>query len=485
MQTRRPPELNPALLPPGTAVGSWRVRAWAGGGVHGAVYQAVPWNDERANPVALKLALLPRDPRFAREVELLSRVRHPHIPRLRDSGTWQHPGGTLHPFLVMDWVDGTPLYDWAQQFRPSSQQVLRLLAQVARALQALHSQGCLHRDVKGGNVLVHPSGHRALLTDFGSGRYPDAATLTPGTLPPGTPAYRSPEACLFELQFFRDPQAHYAAQPTDDLYALGVTAYRLVTGEYPELAEPSKDASGIWHLEGIASPAPRALNPRVAPQLNALILRMLSVQPQERGSAEELAKAMEQAAEHPLPETTQSLFPQEMTEETAPVAQKSPLTPEATEPIGHPAHRRNGLSRLATVAVLLSLGAWAGWIARGQTPEPPAVVRQKSGGAHEEDGVPSGLGDAAATASSVASPNSSTPGVLAEDTPPTPVPGQMRPDAKGRCPHKRQIALNGSCWVELEREKCEALNLPVYKGTCYMPVFPPKRPPTSTPATQP
>ncbi|MDC0708252.1 serine/threonine-protein kinase [Stigmatella sp. ncwal1] len=480
MQTRRPPELNPALLPPGTAVGSWRVVAWAGGGVHGAVYQAVPLDDERASPMALKLALLPRDARFAREVELLSRVRHPHIPRLRDSGTWQHPRGTLHPYLVIDWVDGAPLYDWAQQLRPSSQQVLRLLAQLARALQALHAQGCLHRDVKGGNVLVHHSGNQALLTDFGSSRYPDAATLTPSTLPPGTPAYRSPEACLFELQFFRDPQARYAAQPTDDLYALGVTAYRLVTGEYPEFAEPTKNAAGIWHLEGIASPAPRALNPRVAPQLNALILRMLSVQPQERGTAEELAVAMEQAAKHSHPELTQSLFPQE-----EPVAQAPPLTPDATEPIKYPAHRWTWLPRIATAAVLLALGAWTGWIARGTSPAPTAVIGQKAGVAQGKDGVASGVGDAAATASSAASPNSATPGVLAEDTPPTPVPGQMRPDAKGRCPHKQQIALNGNCWVELEREKCEALDLPTYKGMCYMPVFSPKRPPTSTPATQP
>ncbi|MBN1208778.1 MAG: serine/threonine protein kinase, partial [Myxococcaceae bacterium] len=294
MQTPRAPALSPAHLSPGTRVGDWLVVAWAGQGVHGAVYQAVPVDNPQAHPVALKLALLPRDPRFAREVELLSCTRHPSIPRLWDHGEWLHPGGALYPFLVMDWVDGAPLYDWARQSNPSSQQVLRWLSHLARALQAVHSQGGVHRDVKGDNVLVRRSDSRALLTDFGSGRYPDAATLTPDILPPGTPAYRSPEACLFELQHFREPTARYCAQQADDLYSLGVTAYRLVTGLYPELAEPSQDEAGLWHLQGLASPAPLLLNPRVAPRLNALILRMLSVRPEQRGTAAELAEALEQ-----------------------------------------------------------------------------------------------------------------------------------------------------------------------------------------------
>ncbi|MBN1208499.1 MAG: serine/threonine protein kinase, partial [Myxococcaceae bacterium] len=127
MQTPRAPTLNPSHLPPGTRVGDWLVVAWAGRGVHGAVYKAVPVDNPQAHPVALKLALLPRDLRFAREVELLSCTRHPSIPRLWDQGEWLHPGGALYPFLVMDWVEGVPLYDQARQSNPSSQQVLQWL----------------------------------------------------------------------------------------------------------------------------------------------------------------------------------------------------------------------------------------------------------------------------------------------------------------------------------------------------------------------
>ncbi|MBN1210669.1 MAG: serine/threonine protein kinase [Myxococcaceae bacterium] len=519
MQTPRPPALNPALLPPGTVVGDWRVVAWAGRGIHGVVYKVVPVDNEHAHPVALKLALLPRDPRFAREAELLSCARHPSIPRLWEHGEWQHPSGTLYPFVVMDWVDGAPLYDWARLHNPSSQQVLRLMAQLASALQALHAQGCVHRDVKGDNVLVRHNDSRALLTDFGSGRYPDATTLTPDILPPGTPAYRSPEAWLFSLQFLRDRSARYSAQPADDLYALGVTAYRLVTGQYPELAEPSQDEAGTWHLAGIASPAPLTLNPRLAPQLNALILRMLSVRPEERGTAGELAEALEQAAQLTSPATDRSLFAPEtppsaaLGEEGTSVSGREPLprgeaavsvlephevaraevqvsevpsrTLGAAVPVRLPAQARPWLLRLAMSAVLLALGAWAGWIAGERPVQQPSVLRQEAGSPRVEDPGPAGLGDDAAASSTGGSPTPSVPGVQAEDTLPEPLPGQTRPDVKGRCPHKRHVPLNGGCWVRLhgERDECTALGRTghIFQGACYVPVFLPERQPTSHP----
>ncbi len=106
-----PSSLTPpaTLLPLHTVLGGWRVVAWAGCGVHGTVYRAVPADDELASPVALKLALHPDDPRFAREAELLARCLHPSIPRLLDQGSWLSPAGTRHPFLVLQWVEGVPL----------------------------------------------------------------------------------------------------------------------------------------------------------------------------------------------------------------------------------------------------------------------------------------------------------------------------------------------------------------------------------------
>jgi len=73
-------------------------------------------------PVALKMAMLPWDPRFMREVGLLSLVHHPSIPRLPGHGFWQHPSGAFFPFIVMEWVEGTPLYEWAQEHNPTNQE---------------------------------------------------------------------------------------------------------------------------------------------------------------------------------------------------------------------------------------------------------------------------------------------------------------------------------------------------------------------------
>jgi hypothetical protein len=511
----------------GTVIGPWRVVDWGGRGVYGAVYRAVRGADEQADSVALKVALLPRDPRFAREVELLSRIRHPSVPRLLGHGEWQHPSGTLYPYLAMEWVDGAPLYDWARQHNPTSQQVLRLLAQLARALQAVHIQGGVHRDVKGDNVLVRRSDSRAVLMDFGAGNYPGAATLTPQSMFPGTPAYRAPEAWLSPLRLGRNPVARYGAGPADDVYALGVTAYQLLTGQYPKLGEPRQDEAGIWQLEDVAPPAPHVLNPRVELRLSALILRMLSVRPEVRGTAAELAEALEQAAENPVPESTQPLFhrealppmegpgeeavaasalghsprpsgraearasePRERAVEAAAegrVLEESAGTRGSAEFKRSRAHARPWRSSLAMAAASLTLAAWAWWAALGQAVENPSALRQAAGSTDQENGRTAGLGEAASTASMEDSPDASVREVLAEDTLPEPVPGQARPDAKGRCPHKRQVALSGGCWgrLNLDREKCEEVSGHMSKDTCYVPILPPGRPPTSSPTRKP
>jgi eukaryotic-like serine/threonine-protein kinase len=77
MERANAPVPASVLLPLGTVVGAWRVEAWRGGGVYGAVYRAVRVGQEEAGPVALKVGVWPGDPRFAREVALLTRVPPP------------------------------------------------------------------------------------------------------------------------------------------------------------------------------------------------------------------------------------------------------------------------------------------------------------------------------------------------------------------------------------------------------------------------
>lgn len=463
-----PSSLTPpaTLLPLQTVLGDWRVMAWAGCGVHGAVYRAVPADDELAFPVALKLALHPDDPRFAREATLLSLCLHPSIPRLLDQGSWLSPVGTCHPFLVLEWVEGVPLYDQPGLHPTPAPQQRRWLLQLAQALATLHSQGAVHRDLKGGNILVRRSDGRAMLMDFGTGLYPGAAPLTPAMGFPGTPLYRSPEAWLFELRFYRSATARYRPSAADDLYALGVTFCRLLTGEYPEPGVPSRDEHGALRLDGVLVPRALLSNPHVDSTLRAATLRLLSMNPEQRGTAAQLAQELEQSL--------------------------TPFRPHPSASSSEPARARAGSRSnwrgwaLAVTGLASVIGAW--WAIPGMPPRERAVARVIPSKADSPDAGSAGLGDAASPVTMEQQPSGSTQEGLSEETP-EPQPGQIRPDEKGRCPGKGMISLNGGCWLETSwaAEKCEELGGQMLKGTCYLPIIPPgrKRPSTSNPRKNP
>ncbi len=482
---------HPAMLPAGTVVGNWRVEGWAGRGVYGTVYRAVHLHAMYASPGALKLALHPEDPRFAREVQLLSLFDHPSIPRLLDHGVWRGPGGRLHPFLVMQWVDGVPLYEQARLHPPSALQVLRWLSQLADALAALEAQQVVHRDVKGGNVLVRRSDGRAMLMDFGTGISPGAATLTPPQYFPGTPAYRSPESWLFELQFSTDATARYRATPADDLYALGVTACRLLTGEYPEMGGPLQDEQGRWHPEAVIPPRALLGGPQVEPSLRDMTLSLLVADREQRGTAAQWARALEHVAKHveqegeaPAPMPHEEAAPKEVPE---PPAEELPGATGAAERFRPRARTWGGWPWLTLAATSLAVVLWARPAPRGEPSEEPALAQTGNSDEDAPGAGTRGLGEASAATALEQAPAASWHEKLAQEPLPEPQPGQLRPDAKGQCPRKVQTALNKGCWVEtsLVREGCAELNGQMYKGRCYVPIIPPGRPPTSSPTDKP
>ena len=227
-------------------------RGW---GAYGAVYRAVDARDA-PGPVALKLALHPGDARFAREAELLSRLRHPSVPRLLDHGMLA-AARRARPTPTSPWSGwrACPCMTGRGRSAPPRGRCSGVLAQLARALEATHAAGGVHRDVKGDNVLVRAADGQAFLTDFGSGHYLGAATLTSPPFPPGTPPYRSPEAWRSVRSPSSASAVPYAPGPADDVFALGVTAYRLVTGEYPPAPAPMDAECHVWRPEG---PGPRA-----------------------------------------------------------------------------------------------------------------------------------------------------------------------------------------------------------------------------------
>ncbi|WP_224247736.1 serine/threonine protein kinase [Hyalangium gracile] len=491
----------------------------SGLGTYGAVYRAEQVGTEAQGPVALKLGMYAEDPRFEREAELLSRLHHPSVPRLLDEGHWRQPMGSVYPYLVMDWVEGEPLYGWARRHAASSRQVARLLAQLAGALAAVHAVG-VHRDVKGDNVLVRLADQRALLMDFGSGHYPDARPLTPPPFPPGTPAYRSPEAWRFSLQPRQFPPVAYAPGPADDVFALGVTAYRLVTREYLPPAEPRQDEAGRWDLEEAEYRPPLELNPRVEPRLSALILRMLSLAPEARGTARELAEALEEVVERVGPKADQPLFtedaqsPSDERHEETPFAallghalrlkllgNKARLRPTKRRrrsriraPGSRGAHRHDSPERvesgewtsrlrplLVAIPLVLTVLLCIRW---GETPrrlEEP-VVAQLEESPHQSDAGSAGIGDTTTVTPGGSLPIPLSGHLIALDLPQKPLPGQIRSDGDGRCPQRIHVAINGGCWLDVntDLDTCRDEGY-VYKGRCYVPVFPTQRRPTSDP----
>ncbi|RKH67576.1 serine/threonine-protein kinase [Corallococcus aberystwythensis] len=222
----------PEALAPGTEVGTWRVVERLGVGGFGAVYRV----EDGARPgefYALKLALHPGDERAEREVALLlSHAVHRNVVRFHACGRWPHPlTGSL--YFVMDWVAGRPLDTWAEEVNPSYRELAQAAGKVALAFDALHGAGVLHRDVKPAHILIREPDGEPVLIDFGIGDYAGAATITQQPVPPGTPHLRSPESVRFHQENHGRPGARYAYQPTDDLYALGVSLYRAVTGHFP------------------------------------------------------------------------------------------------------------------------------------------------------------------------------------------------------------------------------------------------------------
>jgi hypothetical protein len=469
--------LDPARLPLGTRVGRWRVVERRGLGAYGAVYRAVG-AEAATRPVALKLALHPGDARFAREVELLSRIRHPNVPRLVDHGSWQPRAGPPSPWLAMELIEGASLYDWVLEHVPTSRQVLRLLASLARALEATHAAGGVHRDVKGDNVLVREADGRAYLTDFGSGHYAGAPRLTWGAFPPGTPTYRSPEAWRAVRPPVHPSAIPYVPGPADDVFALGITAYRLVTDDYPPATAPGGEGAYVWHVDGPGPQPPRAVNARCCAELSALVSRMLSVHPEARGSARELAEALEQSAHEAAPDADVPLFAREPPRPVDTWAPPPPFVPrEKTRAWGV-------LPRAAGVGVTLALGAT--WLMNTRLGEEPTQA-QVSTRVEMKDGGTAAVGDSVLTAAEAAGPAPSAWTTIALEVPPKPFPGQRRPDAHGRCPGKMHVPINGGCWIKLnlDPKECGKEDAYVHQGGCYTPAIKRAPPPTSSPADRP
>ncbi|WP_164002150.1 serine/threonine protein kinase [Pyxidicoccus caerfyrddinensis] len=283
----------PSALKPGSQVNRWRVLESLGTGSYGAVYR-VEAAGAPGETYALKLALRPSDPRAEREVALLARTEHPNVVRVHDWGTWEGVAGN-HLFFVMDWVQGLPLHSWAETTNPPLRELAQISCTLAQTLEWLHARGVRHRDLKPEHILIRASDSQPILIDFGVGRQEGASTLTSTVVPPGTVHLRSPEALDFHRLHFREAEARYAFQPTDDLYALGVCLFRALTGHYPFPPDLPADLLLLAILAHVPPPV-AAINHRVPHAFSAVVAQLLEKNPQARpGSGRELLRALEMA----------------------------------------------------------------------------------------------------------------------------------------------------------------------------------------------
>lgn len=278
-----------ALLSPGVQVVGYTVERRLGSGGFGAVYLARC----EGQAYALKLLDLARvGARVEREVSILLKLSHPNVVGLHGFGKWPAASPEFG-VIVMEYVEGRQLDAWASEENPSARQVARAVLDVARALEAAHEAGVLHRDVKEANVMVRTVDGAARLVDFGVGDYAGAPGITADILPPGTPEYRSPEAWSFFRQHARVPGAFYTPGTLDDVWALGVVLYKLLTARPPFVGDHFTLADVVISDEALA---PRQVNERVPSALSDVCMRLLEKAPSARvPSAGALRTALDEA----------------------------------------------------------------------------------------------------------------------------------------------------------------------------------------------
>ena len=226
--------------------------------------------------------------RFIREVELTSKLNHPHIVPIlaADECLFVPDGPEGLCYYIMPYVEGESLRDrLRREKRLSLDDALGITFEVAVALSYAHGQGVVHRDIKPENILL--SGGHAMVTDFGIARAISLAglpTLTRAGQPIGSPAYMSPEQWI---------ESH-VADARSDIYSLGCVLYEMLVGAPPTVQLAEQSAADRTVLEFALRQ--EGVSWRTARLVREALSRALATRPQDRfGSVAELTESLRNA----------------------------------------------------------------------------------------------------------------------------------------------------------------------------------------------
>jgi serine/threonine-protein kinase len=329
-----------------------------GSGGMATVYRAQDLMLER--PIAIKVLRTDysKDPafreRFRQEAKAAANLSHSNIVTVHDFGLDQN-----RLFIVMEHVPGSTIKELIEKRgRFTIERGIPLIVQACAGVGYAHRAGLVHCDVKPQNILVSPD-QRVKVTDFGIARalasiHPDERTDTVW----GSPQYFSPEQA-----------AGHPPSPASDVYGLGVILYEMLTGQLPFTAQTSIE---LARLHRTADPKPpRILNPAISPDLERIILKVLSKEPSARyRTADQLGRVLITFTENPPPPQTRQATPPPQPIPPAPLPQVQPQpryqpqpqsTPqqEISRPLPTP-RRSNEIDWITTILGITALIAVGG-----------------------------------------------------------------------------------------------------------------------------
>jgi eukaryotic-like serine/threonine-protein kinase len=216
--------------------------------------------------------------KFLREARIAAAVSHQNIVAVFDAGSTDD-----RPYLVMEWVDGTSLKrEITSSRRITLQRAVTVTTELLDGLSSIHEQGIIHRDIKPQNIMVNEFG-TIKLTDFGIARLISEGDAKADGTTAGSAAYMAPE------------QAQgLPVSPASDIYAAGVIMFEMLTGRLP-FSDDDPQKVILQHITDPV-PRPRRISPAVPVEIEAIILKAMEKEPEDRfQSAAEMRTALRNA----------------------------------------------------------------------------------------------------------------------------------------------------------------------------------------------